>query len=99
PIAVTTPIVTKATCGNPCCACRRPNTDRNTFSCAAWYGTRDPPSRPANTDANAVTMMRTVITLAAAFPQLRSTTSEATDLEAAISCHGATPSTQMLSTR
>jgi len=52
-----------------------------------------------NTEASAVTMISAVITSAAAWPQLRSTTSDATDLEAAISRHGATPSTLMLRRR
>ena len=99
PMAVTAPIVSKATCGKPCFACSLPNIDRNTFSCAAWNGTREPPSSPANTEANAVTMIRMVMTAAARWPQLCSTTIDATDLDWAISCHGATPSTLMLRMR
>ena len=99
PMAVTAPMVSKATWGKPSFAWRRPKVDRNTLSRAASNGTREPPSRPVNTEARAVTMMRIVITAAAVCPQLRSTTSDATDLDVAISRHGATPSTLMLRRR
>ena len=99
PAAVITPITSRATCGKSYLGCSRPNTPKNSRSRAAWKGTRDPPSRPANTDANAVTRMSTVTTSAAAWPQLRVTTSEATEVEWATWCQGTAPTTPMFSAR
>ena len=63
------------------------------MSRAALYGTREPPSSPAKTEANAVMMIPTVKICAVPLPHAFSRTSEATELESLACCQGTTPST------
>ncbi len=98
PSAVTTPIVSSPTVGNSSRGCSRAKDRKKTPSRAASYGTREPASRPANTDVNAVTRMKTVTILAAVAPHERSSTTETTEVYAgddwfSISCQSTTPRT------
>ena len=82
PAAVTTPIVSSPTTGNSSRGCSRAKDRKNTPSRAASYGTREPASRPASTEVNAVTRMNDVTTFAAVAPTVRSSRTEATDVYA-----------------
>jgi hypothetical protein len=99
PTAVITPIASKEMRRKSCLGCSRPDTPKNRPSRAAWNGTRDPPSSPANTEAIAVIRMSTVTTSAAVRPQLWVTTSEATDADWATLGQGNAPITPMFMAR
>ena len=92
PIAVMRPITSSATWGSGVAGAAA-NGRKKSPSAAALYGTREPPSSPANTEPNAVMQTRTVTTSAAAFPHVRSSTSDATESDFETSCHGTTPRT------
>lgn len=104
PIAVTAPIVASPSMGKRWRGWSVPYGRKKTRSRAASYGTREPPSSPAKTDAKAVMRMSTVTTSAAPFPQVSSSTAEATDWEATepgsvISCQSTTPRVPICSSR
>lgn len=93
PTIVMAPIVSTPAVGRLSFGCSLAKTDRNTLSRAASNGTREPPSRPANTEPTAAITMKTVTIFAVVVPQACSSTVEATDVAFFSSSSGIEPST------
>ena len=88
---MTRPITSSETCGKRSRGCRRPNGLKNSRSRAALNGSRDAPSSPVNTEANAVQMIRMVMTAAPAPPHTWCSTSLPMDVDFSACCQGITP--------